>query len=324
MTDASPLPLPPNVFDHFYLGGERIAALRGLPHRRRADQATRGVARLDRGPLGNGRARDQRPRRRALGARPHRRRSGCLARSRSRRPLGNLAGAARQAARRRPTPAGPRPPDEGLRRPAPRLPVRQERSVGGDRHPDRRRHRLRRRQPPRVARRVGRAGRRPGHVGDARPAQSADRASGRRRVRSRRHAARDRRRAVPRRAPGTDGLLDPPRVARFRPRRAGRRARRSRLRRRARRRPPRRLRCRDGRPGRPPGRRRPTPPGPAGRRRAVLPRLVGVDLRRLGHGAGVVRRGRRARRRRDARLVRRPAPDRRAATPSSCRTPPAS
>jgi len=27
----SPLPLPPNVFDHFYLGGERIAALRGLP-----------------------------------------------------------------------------------------------------------------------------------------------------------------------------------------------------------------------------------------------------------------------------------------------------
>ena len=27
----SPLPLPPNVFDHFYLGGERIADLRGLP-----------------------------------------------------------------------------------------------------------------------------------------------------------------------------------------------------------------------------------------------------------------------------------------------------
>ena len=27
----APLPLPPNVFDHFYLGGARIAALRGLP-----------------------------------------------------------------------------------------------------------------------------------------------------------------------------------------------------------------------------------------------------------------------------------------------------
>lgn len=27
----SPILLPPNVFDHFYLGGERIAALRGLP-----------------------------------------------------------------------------------------------------------------------------------------------------------------------------------------------------------------------------------------------------------------------------------------------------
>jgi mannose-6-phosphate isomerase len=27
----SPLPLPPNVFDHFYVGGARIAALRGLP-----------------------------------------------------------------------------------------------------------------------------------------------------------------------------------------------------------------------------------------------------------------------------------------------------
>jgi mannose-6-phosphate isomerase len=30
-TASSPLPLPPNVFDHFYLGGAHIAALRGLP-----------------------------------------------------------------------------------------------------------------------------------------------------------------------------------------------------------------------------------------------------------------------------------------------------
>ena len=115
MTITAPRPhaLSPNVIEHFYRGGERIAALRGRRahqqvwtdryaalrsgwHRRLPGGAPTGSGLTELGPLG--------PLHELVAADPD-----ALARGGPRRPLGAVAGAAGQVARCRRAAAGPRP-----------------------------------------------------------------------------------------------------------------------------------------------------------------------------------------------------------------------
>ena len=179
-------------------GGEpRARGLGGVERRRSSARRPSGLTVLPDGRL----LRD------AIDGRP-----GRVARRRARRRLRLRPGAAGQAARRRPAPAGARPPRRAVRGRAPGARARQDRGVGGARarpgapglHAGRRR------------RRAGRLGADAGHGRDARRDARARPRRRRRRAGPRRAAARDRAGRVRRRAPGADRPVDPAGVVRVR------------------------------------------------------------------------------------------------------------
>ena len=169
--------LPPNVIEHFYRGGERIAALRG--HRRtvgvRTDRSgdprsgsarrstrwgTDGSGLTDLGALG--------PLHELVAADPQTWLGAAHVARWGSSPA--LLVKLLDAGERLPVHVHP---DRRFAADPPRLPVRQDRGLGRARRPVRRWHGVRRDDPPGPPRGVGRARRRPGGGRDARAAPSA-------------------------------------------------------------------------------------------------------------------------------------------------------